>query len=1123
MKKSHIFLAATIFILISGICFANVWKYEQVANSRNFNNIGRNAIALDLAGKPHICYYNHGTSAPFYHCWQNGSEWNYESISELVSSGPVSISTTNNGDICFLRSNKFASGQAGAYTVEDIELGPAEYLTYSDMVIDSSGKVHAVCYGEDSPYWPLYYVTNKAGSWQVEQLCYSNEYKRKSGAIALDSSDRPHISALVPDGVNSYLEHHWYNGSSWLCEQIEQTYDDSDGTDIFIDSSDNIFIVFTNDYVTMTINYADNSTGTWRSEVITDSNEDYEYYSPRLTVDPCGVVHAVYKRKDLTMQDTTPRQLFHSYGQWNNWTTEQIADCNYITDISLAADTNGLMHLAFVEQDYSYDPALCKLYYASGISGSWQLNQIDTKADTDGFNWLELDSNDNPKLMYRDRVKDELLLCDRIGNDDWDLEVIPTSRLSVNGSTCRMDMDGNDAVHIAYQGWSNYDPYDYGLGYITNLTGNWVDDYNNTTCCHKPEIAVDPAGNAKLVRYKTPYDYVTTLFYTDPIPGAWNTQVLDLATDSNELCDEDYVWSNMECDDWGGYHIVYVFGGNNGSRDIRYDVKYGYSSGSGFTVETIEEDAGRHARPMLAVDGFGNLHIAWANSELGCFRYATNATGSWNVESIPAWGDSMQSYLDIATDSTGSPYAVISMDDHIQIASKIVGVWELEDATANFEFASNNDFIGGPSIQIDSNDKIHISFNCKINSESRIYYATNSVTAPVIYTEPDDIYFLAMEGGGCDKTVTIRNTGSGDLHVSSIDILGPDADKFSISFSPFTLPPGGMAIRNVTFSSATKGVYNAFLQVNSDDNQRPSINIPMTANCLGVPTGDLFTKHTFFDFNDVIIGQSSDSITVRIQNQGSVPMNIIYGIDNEENYKCTRLIPPLTLAVGESLYIDVWFEPNDLGRSDCVLNVSGSWGMLESSVEVAFTGVGVPVPVPGISIRADSNELEVILPGGQETVDIYIKNIGDANLTISDLQVSNSTEFTTDLKGGKNPLGTTLPVTLLPGESRSIVMAFNASILGEYTNELDITSNDPEQKHAITTFTGSAVPWNKCDFNLNKIIDFEDFAILAADWLAKPDINPYPGDVEPEEPDGVVNMLDLEYFVNQWLLKKDLF
>ena len=112
---------------------------------------------------------------------------------------------------------------------------------------------------------------------------------------------------------------------------------------------------------------------------------------------------------------------------------------------------------------------------------------------------------------------------------------------------------------------------------------------------------------------------------------------------------------------------------------------------------------------------------------------------------------------------------------------------------------------------------------------------------------------------------------------------------------------------------------------------------------------------------------------------------------------------------------------------------------------------------------------------------------------------------------------------MLPGESRSIVMAFNASILGEYTNELDITSNDPEQKHAITTFLGKAVPWNKCDFNLDKIIDFVDFATLAKDWLTKPDVNPYPGDVVPQEPDGVVNMLDLEYFVNQWLLEKDLF
>lgn len=163
------------------------------------------------------------------------------------------------------------------------------------------------------------------------------------------------------------------------------------------------------------------------------------------------------------------------------------------------------------------------------------------------------------------------------------------------------------------------------------------------------------------------------------------------------------------------------------------------------------------------------------------------------------------------------------------------------------------------------------------------------------------------------------------------------------------------------------------------------------------------------------------------------------------------------------------------------------------------------------------------MPGGYDKTYISIQNTGDANLTINKWQVDNTTEFTTDPNKGFNPLGNVMPVIMSPGEKRSVLMDFNTLVIGQYTNTLDITSDDPDTKHTITIFTGTAQVWNKCDFDIDGEVDFKDFAILAEHWMLKPDIDPYPGDIVPEQPDGLVNLSDLEYFAQQWLLTKGFF
>lgn len=114
-------------------------------------------------------------------------------------------------------------------------------------------------------------------------------------------------------------------------------------------------------------------------------------------------------------------------------------------------------------------------------------------------------------------------------------------------------------------------------------------------------------------------------------------------------------------------------------------------------------------------------------------------------------------------------------------------------------------------------------------SKNAIFKAVPTTNpTPRIQATPSSLDFgIVPTGQTRDLTLTVRNTGSGDLHVSSISIPSP----FSIvaGGAPAVLPPGTSREVTIRFSSAAAGSETASAIIASDDPSQPNLSVSLSA------------------------------------------------------------------------------------------------------------------------------------------------------------------------------------------------------------------------------------------------------------------------------------------------------
>ncbi|HLL55466.1 MAG TPA: choice-of-anchor D domain-containing protein, partial [Myxococcaceae bacterium] len=337
------------------------------------------------------------------------------------------------------------------------------------------------------------------------------------------------------------------------------------------------------------------------------------------------------------------------------------------------------------------------------------------------------------------------------------------------------------------------------------------------------------------------------------------------------------------------------------------------------------------------------------------------------------------------------------------------------------------------------------------------------------------------------QTFTIRNTGSGPLAVNQLTIAGIHADDFLLTTpSTFSVDAGSSATVGVAFRPVDSGPRSAELVIFTNDPYKPRGSVALTGRgdspfnyCPAPITGSLaagdatsgsrtfrdgspggcggkawpgtlaggpflYDTHAFFNSYD-----TARCVTVNVSGAAGCDIfSAVYaptfvGMDTSTNYLSdSGVVPntaePVTLSFqasipGRSPFVVVVNESS--GTAGCgsyTVNVTGcnTPGQLAVTERALFGPAGIGSPVPAI---------------------LHVANTGGAPVTITDLALSGSARPDYAITYAPSPM------TIAPGATSQINLAFNPSLAGSRPALLTLSTTDSMNPSIRVELTGSGI------------------------------------------------------------------
>ncbi|HTK81611.1 MAG TPA: choice-of-anchor D domain-containing protein [Bacteroidota bacterium] len=310
--------------------------------------------------------------------------------------------------------------------------------------------------------------------------------------------------------------------------------------------------------------------------------------------------------------------------------------------------------------------------------------------------------------------------------------------------------------------------------------------------------------------------------------------------------------------------------------------------------------------------------------------------------------------------------------------------------------------------------------------------------APALTITPANLAFgnQRVSTTSAPTTVTLRNSGTDVLQISSIMISSGGADYILTGPVSLSLAAGDSASVDVAFKPTSLGLKNGSLKITDDAEDSPQF-VPMTGTGV-VPIAHFDSSS--LNFGNTALRDTSVSHVVMLKNVGNDVLNItsvsISAGDSDFSIQSNLCSP--TLAPNQSCAISVRFAPAAAGlRSGTLRVIDDASG---SPHDIPLSGTGIVAPIA----RFDTPSWDF---GGVRTTSewsstqIMLKNTGTAPLHISSIAIiSGNSDFSQTH---------TCPATLDTGQDCGIEVVFDPTALGVRTGTLRIIDDATDSPQDI--------------------------------------------------------------------------
>lgn len=189
--------------------------------------------------------------------------------------------------------------------------------------------------------------------------------------------------------------------------------------------------------------------------------------------------------------------------------------------------------------------------------------------------------------------------------------------------------------------------------------------------------------------------------------------------------------------------------------------------------------------------------------------------------------------------------------------------------------------------------------------------------------------------GSSPQVETVTNTGSSELVIGGVAIIGTNATDFALSSTcGSSLGAGASCSLSVTFTPSQLGQRNASLTMTDDGIGSPQVLSLIGAGCDSGPNATL--SPASLSFGNEVIGTTSPAQPITLSNYGTTVLSIT-SIAASTSFSETNTCNS-TLASGASCTINVSFTPSASGSVGGMLSVSDNAPGSPQTVPLSGTG-----------------------------------------------------------------------------------------------------------------------------------------------------------------------------------------
>jgi hypothetical protein len=310
-------------------------------------------------------------------------------------------------------------------------------------------------------------------------------------------------------------------------------------------------------------------------------------------------------------------------------------------------------------------------------------------------------------------------------------------------------------------------------------------------------------------------------------------------------------------------------------------------------------------------------------------------------------------------------------------------------------------------------------------------------------------------------SATINNPSSGTLTVTGLTTTGGPEFALNVAapLPPFAIAPGASVDVPVDYTPVDQAADSGTLEIASNDADDPVVSVTLVG--VGIVVCDIAVAAQL-DFGQVLVG-TSRTLAVTISNVGSATCTVTaLSVTGSAEFALNAAAPVLPFAVAPGASVDVLvdYTPVSVGVDSGTLHVASDAS--DSPATVALSGTGKAEP--DIAISPTGLTYGTITVGSTTTLATTISNLGDADLTVSELTFTGSADF------ALNTVAPTPPFVVAAGTSIAVPVDYTPSVPKAVNAVLWVVSTDPDEGVVPVQLSGTGIV---CDLSVNPLaLDF---------------------------------------------------